>query len=409
MRSLLRIFRKPAILVVSVMLGLALVACSPADSSDAVRVGVLLPLSGKYADTGKTTLDGIRFAVDQHNDKASGNGRRVELVVADNGGDPQKAVTEARRLISQEGVVFILGPYSTPECQAVSRTVGREKVGALGPQTGIRPDTPYFHILGMTYDQWAKAYLDFIDFIGKWRPVHTVAITYPENDYGVDVSNFLAEGLTRKGVKVVGRFSFPPAATDLTSTLLKVRDSSPDAVVSVSYLEDGVKLFQARHRLRYNSPLWIGGSAGFTDDRLWTMLGDPVARETLAPSFGLAFYDSQANLPGLRRLLDEVHRQDPKKVVEQGFITGTQSAYVLLRALDAAGGTDAEAVNRAVANVSIEPGSSELVLPMFSTGLSFDNGIPVDPQPLFVQWADGGKKIVFPAGQANAQPRIEGK
>ncbi|MEP9370382.1 ABC transporter substrate-binding protein [Xanthobacter sp. VNH20] len=390
----------------------ALPAVAPAFAGD-VKVGVLVPRTGRYAESGLSVLRGVEMVVKDVN--AAGGikslgGAKIDLVVADNGSEAAKTSLEARRLMSEDKVAFIVGPYSTPEAQAFMPVADRYQTGGLGLQTTIVPTTPYFSTISISAEGFGKGYADLVQWLRKQgAKIDTAAITYANNDYGQVVAKTAAAALAAQGVKVLDSIPVEPTVKDMTPIVLKVKNLTPDAVISVVYFQDGVLLHKARFNLGYDDPIWIGGSAGFSDDKLWTTLGPEVAEKTLTKSFGLAFYSEDGNLPGLKQALAQGKAAYPDKILDQSFMFGVQAARMLVRALENAGSDDPVKVNAAFRALKFKAGAPEIVLPIIPGDMSYDaDGMLAGTSPIFVQWKDGRKQIVYPEAVASAKAIVKG-
>lgn len=388
-------------------------ATLPASAKD-VKIGLLMPLSGRYAETGISVRRGVEMILKDVNAAGgikSMGGAKVNLVVADNGSDPSRTSLEARRLITEEKVSFILGPYSTPESEAFRPIAERYKVGGVGLQTTMIPNSQYFTMLSLTADAFGKGYADFIGWLrSKGAKVDPVVITYANNDYGQVVAKSARESLQAMGIKVIEAIPVDPAVKDMTPIVLRVKSLNPALVISVVYFQDGVLLHKARYNMNYDDPIWIGGAAGFTDDKLWNALTDEVASKTLSRSFGLAFYSEDATLPGLKSALARGRAAYPNVQTDPSFVFGVQAANLIVKALENARSDDPAAVNDAFRSLRIPRGSPEIVLPIISGDFSFDKrGVIQGTNPLFVQWAAGRKAIVYPENIASLKkPIIKG-
>jgi len=190
------------------VLGMLLLSSAtlPALAKD-VKIGLLIPLSGRYAETGISVRRGIEMILNDVNAAGgikSMGGAKVNLVVADNGSDPTKTSLEARRLMTEEKVSFILGPYSTPESEAFRPIAERYKVGGVGLQTTMIPNAQYLTMLSLTADAFGKGYADFVGWLrSKGAKVDPVVITYANNDYGQGVAKSAQEALQVMGIKVI--------------------------------------------------------------------------------------------------------------------------------------------------------------------------------------------------------------
>jgi ABC-type branched-subunit amino acid transport system substrate-binding protein len=405
-----RLSRLAAVGALALVTGVMSVA--PSFAKD-IKIGVLMPRTGRYAETGLSVVRGIEMVVKNTNDaggiKSLGGGK-INLVIADNGSDPTKTSLEARRLMSEEKVSFILGPYSTPEAQAFMPVADRYQVGGVGLQTTLIPTTPYFSTISISAEGFGKAYADAVKWlISKGAKINTVAITYANNDYGQVVSKTAAAALTAQGIKVLESIAVEPSVKDMTPIVLRVKSLAPDAVISVVYFQDGVLLHKARFNLGYTSPIWLGGSAGFSDDKLWGTLGKEVAEKTLTSSFGLAFYSADGKLPGLKDALQKGSAAYPDKVIDQSFMFGVQAARFLVRALENAGTDDPVKVNAAFRGLKFKAGDPAIVLPIIPGDVHYaEDGTLAGTSAIFVQWKDGVKHTVYPEAVASAKPIIEG-
>jgi len=403
--------------LVAATLALGLVA--PASAQTPLKVGVVLPLSGRNAVAGQSNLFGMRLVADLVN--AGGGikslgGAKLELVVADNASAAVSSAGEARRLIENERVAFILGPYSTPEAEATVPVTERAGVGLLSTQASYDGlfDRNYkgFATVSMTSSQFGKSYAGFVKWLVKSQgaTIKTVAITYPDNDYGQTAAKSTQQELAAAGLSIVDVRSFPPTVQDLTPVVLRLKQMSPDAIVSIGYFQDGILLHNARVAQSYtDQPLWVGGSASFTDDRLWKTLGDKIARPALGRrTFGLAQFDNAAQTPGVKWLTAAARKQKADVIVDQAMAAGAQAAWILVEALERSGATGREEIAQAVKKVRIPASSERVTMPQFTNGVVFESsGKPLGPVALFVQWKDGAKQIVYPEPLKTADVKIK--
>lgn len=405
MRRFTRVFGSSALML---LIGIMSITAGYA-KDDTIKIGVLLPLSGRYADAGISTVRGIKMAINKIN--ASGgikcmDGKKIDLVVADDGSAPTKVAIAARRLIKADNVSFILGPYSTPEAEAFMPIASRYHVGGVGLQTTIVPTTDYFSTISMTREVFGTSYASVIEWLNtKGADIQTVAITYPNNDYGQQVAKAAATALEADGIKVFDPISVSVNVQDYTPIVLRVKSMDPDAVISVVYFRDGVLLHEARYNVGYTSPIWLGGSSGFVDAQLWDTLSPEVAKQTLTHSFGLAFYSPGVDMPSVKKVFQRAAKVYPDFEVDQSFLFGVQSARFIATALENACSEDPSKVNQAFRDLKFKAGDPAIVLPFISGDAFYkDNGTLAGTNAIFVQWKDGKKFIVYPPPIATAEP-----
>jgi branched-chain amino acid transport system substrate-binding protein len=382
----------------------------PAAAADApLKIGVLLPLSGRYASAGQSNKRGIDLVIDAVN-KSGGikalGGARLQLVVADDTSDQVTTSQEARRLINQDKVIFILGPYATPEAEAALPVSERAGIGMISTQASyddlFARHYRYFTTVSMTSSQFGASYAEFVRWLNEKHAagIKKVAITYPNNDYGKTAAQAATDGLGKQGVSVIGSFGFPPDVTDMTPIVQKVKAAGPDAVISIGYLQDGVLLAQARAAQGYTSPpLWIGGSDAFSNDRLWQILGDTIAKAALSgDTFALAQFDRTVKMPGVQWLDSAAAAAGYKPIdIDQAMAAGAQAAWVLVQTIEDAKSADPAVIGAALHRVKLAADDPHVIMPQFADGLAFDeSGKPSRPVALFEHWENGRKVVVYP-------------
>ena len=122
------------LLVISIILGLLVnQVLSQNAANEPIRVGVFLDLSGPSSSFGQSTLNGIEMAADQINNAGGINGRRVELLLKDDRGEPTEAVTVVTELILEKKVHALLGEVASSRSLAAAPVAQYSKVPMISP------------------------------------------------------------------------------------------------------------------------------------------------------------------------------------------------------------------------------------------------------------------------------------
>ena len=111
------------------MLGAAVIgsfALKPARADDAVKIGLILPMTGGQASTGKQIDNAIQLYMKQHGDTVAG--KKVEIILKDDGAVPDKTKTAAQELIVNDKVNFIAGFGVTPAALAAAPLATQAKI-----------------------------------------------------------------------------------------------------------------------------------------------------------------------------------------------------------------------------------------------------------------------------------------
>ena len=214
-------------------------ALAQAGSKGAVRVGVLLPLTGNTAWAGKTNRIAAAIAAEEVNAQDLAGGYRIELVFGDSQCDPRPAHDQAQRLISQEKVQLLIGEWCSSASVAVAQVANDEKVPLLvniSTADQIAGDAgPYAFQSSMQnrYSQQREAALLEKDF-----KFESVAIIVENNDFGLSFRKNMVALMQKAGKKVVLDVTQDRNDTNWYATITRIPASKPDLViVSISAVQ----------------------------------------------------------------------------------------------------------------------------------------------------------------------------
>ena len=133
------------VFAVAVLVALALAVAPVTEAQPPIRIGATLAQTGVYAALGQNQLRGYRLCVKHMNEKGGVLGRKLELVQYDDGSDLATAVRLYEKLITQDKVDLILGPYGSPISEAVANVNEKYKMPMVAPiaaTTSIKKEFP---------------------------------------------------------------------------------------------------------------------------------------------------------------------------------------------------------------------------------------------------------------------------
>ena len=202
-----RFFRLFALVFAGLVLAGALPASANEPSSrQAIRIGILAPLSGPFASGGSSFLQAATLAAEHINAGGGILGRRATLVVADSQGRVDVAKAEALRLFSRERVFAVVGAYLSEETVgAIETAVAARKllivpVAATAEITdGVRRDYPryrYVFRVGYSIPQWAAMMAEFL----RERQVRTYAFVGASIRWNRELAAALKKTLAPSGI-----------------------------------------------------------------------------------------------------------------------------------------------------------------------------------------------------------------
>jgi branched-chain amino acid transport system substrate-binding protein len=210
-------------------LALSLGWSAGAIAQDTVKIGVILPYSGPFADAGAQLDAGIKLYMQQFGDEVAG--KKIEIIRKDTGGPaPDVAKRLAQELVVRDGVDILAGFALTPEALGAAdvATEAQKLMVVMNAATSVITEkSPYIVRTSVTIPQVNYAF-------GKWaaetqgvKEVYTLVADYGP---GHDAQSSFAKGFTEAGGTIVGSDQTPVASPDFAAAVQRVKDAAPEAV-----------------------------------------------------------------------------------------------------------------------------------------------------------------------------------
>lgn len=247
---------------------------SPAAAEGTIKIGVILPYSGQFADMAKQADNGITLYMKTHGDTVAG--KKIVIIRKDVGGiAPAVAKRLAQELVVRDGVDILAGFIATPNALAASDVSDQAKKLMVLVNAGtsiVTTKSRYSVRTSFTIAQIA-------DSLGTWAARSGIKSSYTMvSDYapGHDAEKLFAQAFTAGGGKIVGSVKIPVATPDFSAFVQRMKDAAPASVFvfvpggaqpaafGKAIYERGVD----RHRTR------IMGTGEITDDIALKSMGD---------------------------------------------------------------------------------------------------------------------------------------
>jgi branched-chain amino acid transport system substrate-binding protein len=240
------------------------VAGVPATAQGPIKIGASLSLTGTYAKLGKNQHEGYQLCQKELNARGGLLGRKLEFVVYDDQSMPATAVRLYEKLITEDKVDGVMGPYSSPVTEAVANVTEKYKkvmVSPLAATTSIFKKTPRRQYIFMVISP-AEVYLEgLIDMAAK-RGLKTVAVVNEDTLFSKAAASGAVDLAKKKGLQVVYQEAYPKGNTDFSALLTKVKATNPDVVAAATYFDDAVALTRQMRELGVNPKMYgvtVGG------------------------------------------------------------------------------------------------------------------------------------------------------
>lgn len=234
--------------------GFALTVPAPAKvEGDTIILGAAVSLTGKYSTNGKNTQDGYALAVKRVNElggvKVGGKAYQLKILYYDDESTSARGAQLAERLISQDGVKFVLGPYSSGLTKAIAPVTEKYRMpmveGNGADRNLFTQGYRYLFAVLNTSDYYLRSAINLAaeetQRAGRSPKSLKLAIAVENDDFSKDVRDGVVEDARRLGMQVVVDDKLPPELNDMSATLAKVKAFKPDILV-VSGHEKGATL-----------------------------------------------------------------------------------------------------------------------------------------------------------------------
>ena len=359
---------------------------------DTITLGSALSLTGKYATNGLHTQRGYDFAVDRINStggvKVGGKSYKLTVKYYDDESTPARGAQLAERLIQQDGVDYMLGPYSSGMTKAiapVSEKFGVPMIEAEGASRSLfTQGYRYLFAVLSTTDLYLPGAVHFAadqkKSIGKSPSETKVAMAFEGDPFSMDIRAGLVELIGSYGMKIIIDDQLPADLSDMSTTLTKVKALKPDILIVSGHSKGAATAARQIDEMKINVPIialthceaakvhekFPNAATGFLCPTQWTPNIDK--KDAM---FGTA---SQWNS-------DFITAHPSYSSVPYQSAQASAAVYVWKEAFEAANSFDKDAVRDAIAAVEMEtfygdvkfgPDGNNIAKPMFLRQIGSD-------------------------------------
>lgn len=276
----------------SALIGTAAFVSLPAFAEDTVKIGLIVPMTGGQASTGKQIDNAIKLYMQQNGDTVAG--KKIEVILRDDAALPDNTKRLAQELIVNDKVNVIAGFGVTPAALAAAPLATQAKVLEVVMAAGtsiITEKSPYITRTSFTLAQSSTV-------IGDWavkNNIQTVAALVSDYAPGNDALASFKEHFEGGGGKIVEEIKVPLANPDFAPFLQRMKDAKPDAMfVFVPAGQGGNFMKQFVERGLDKSGIKVIGPGDVMDDDLLNNMGE-AALDTVTAHIYSAAHPSQKN------------------------------------------------------------------------------------------------------------------
>ena len=365
------------------LLGLAAItlAAIPAAAQDTIKIGLILPYSGQFADTGNQLDNAIKLYVKQHGDTVAG--KKLEFIRKDTGGiAPDVAKRLAQELIVCDKVDILAGFPLTPNALAagdVSNEAKKFMVVMNAATSIVTTKSSYMVRSSVTLPQVAETFGTWAATKGGIKKSYTMVTDYgPGHDFEAGFQRAFKEA----GGEITGSVRFPVANPDFSAFVQRAKDLNPESIMvfvpggaqpaalGKAISERGIDLNKIK----------VLGSGETTSEQALKSMGD--ASLGMITAWHYEYTDKAPKNVAFVKLFNEMHKRNP----DFFSIGGYDGMHVIYEAVKKTGGkTDGDSLIAAAKGLkwdsprgpmSIDPETRDVVQTIYIRKVEKVNGEP---------------------------------
>uniref|UniRef100_UPI003100D79D ABC transporter substrate-binding protein n=1 Tax=Neorhizobium sp. EC2-8 TaxID=3129230 RepID=UPI003100D79D len=352
-------------------------AAIPAFAQETVKVGLILPMTGPFASTGRQVEAGVKAYMALNGDTVAD--KKIEVVLRDDGGVADQTRRIAQELVVNDGAKILMGFGLTPLAMSVAPVLNQAKIPAIitsATTSAIMPQSQYYVRTSMGGPQSAVP-------VATWAVQNNLKkVVTLVSDYGpgIDIEQGFTNQFKKDGGTIVEAIRVPLANPDFAPFLQRVRDAKPDAVFAFVPAGIGAQFMkQYVDRGLADAGIKLIATGDVTDDDLLNGMG-PVAKGVITGHFYSALHDSPENKAFVAQVKKAANNMRPNFMSVGGYDAMTL-AYLALKKTN--GDTDGTKLIEAMKGatwvsprgpITIDPATRDIVQDIYMREVKEVNG-----------------------------------
>ena len=229
---------------------------------DRIILGAAVSLTGKYSTNGKHTQNGYNLAAKRINQmggiKVGGKSYKFSIIYYDDESNSGRAAQLAERLIKQDGVKFMLGPYSSGLTKAIAPVTEENKIPMVEANGASRSlftkGYKYLFAVLSPANQYLEVAIDLAVEKNGGKPVN-IAMAFEQDAFSQDVRLGIVDAAERTGSKIIIDDKLPKELNDMAATLAKVKATKPDVLVVSGHSKGALTAIRQLAEMQVDVPM----------------------------------------------------------------------------------------------------------------------------------------------------------
>ena len=381
----------PALIGFAWTFGIAL--SGPSSAQQSLRIGVSLSITGKqYSVQGGYGREGYLLCQKDVNAQGGVLRRSIEFVIYDDGSDEKTAARNYEKLITEDKVDAVLGPYGSAITEAVADVTEKHRKLMIAPMAATtsiwEKGRRYLIMMLAPVEGLSEGLLD----LAARNGLKTVAVIKLDGLVANAAANGASELAKTKGLQLVFSETYPNGTTNFSGILSKVKATKPDVLMAASIrLEDLVAITRQARELDLNVSMLSGVPYGLLPD-YYKQLGKDAEFV-----YSGSFWETSLPHPGNQEFVTAYEKEFKRAPAVQS--AGAYAACRLLTdTVQRIGSLDSDKLREALL-----PLKTKTVLGDFAVD---ERGYQTAHKAITIQWQNGQQVVVWPDDVTSGKPRF---
>jgi len=376
-----------------IVLSVAFVVGAPwaALAQQPIRIGASNSMTGPYAKPGAYGREGYLLCQKQVNEQGGLFGRKVEFVIYDDRSDPQTAVRLYEKLITEDKVDVVMGPYSSPVTEAAANVNEKYKklmMAPLAATTSIWEKGRKYLIMTVSP---SEVYLEGVIDLAVRQGLKTIALVNEDTLFAKASVKGAVELAKKKGMEVVYQEAYPKGHTDFSAMLTKIKAVNPEVLGAATYFDDVVAITRQMKELDVNVKMF-GTTVGGDLPEFYKILG-----KTAEFVYGASQWEAGLPYPGNKEFV-EAYQKEFNRPPSYHSASSYSGCQLFVEAARRVGSLDSDKMREELLKLRIKTAFGEYQVD--------ERGFQIAHKMVTIQWQEGKQVLVWPDEVAAGKPRF---
>jgi branched-chain amino acid transport system substrate-binding protein len=329
----------------------ALGVAGSALAQETIKIGEFGSLTGDNASFGISQNNGVQMAVQEINAAGGVLGKKIDLTVEDNQTKQGETTTIARKLISQDHVVAIIGEVAsskTLEAAPIAQAAKIPLIATAATNPKVTQTGDYVFRVCFTDDFQAVVIARFI--LEKLKDKNVAFMTDVKQDYSVGLTKIAKDYLAKNGGTIVKEQSYSSGDKDFRAQLTDIKSANPDVIVITGYYPEASLI--AKQARQFGIKATLVGGDGWDGSSLI-----PVGGKAIEGSYFSNHFSTEDKSPLVQDFVKK-YKEKYNTVPDAFAALGYDATKLLADAIKRAGSTDSDKLRAAIQSTAGFPGVS---------------------------------------------------